>query len=136
MMLFAIVFGLSMDYAVFPLTGVREGYDRDGESSAAVNNGLAATARIITAAGLIMVSASGSFLLEDLRTVKILGLAVVIAIDVTVIWMLLIPAATELFGDRVWWIPRWLDRMLPNLVVEPERSVSKESGPDHIELST
>ena len=135
-MLFAIVFGLSMDYAVFPLTRVREEYDRDGACSAAVNNGLASTARIITAAGLIMVSASGSFLLEDLRTVKILGLAVVIAIDVTVIWMLLIPAAMELFGDRVWWIPRWLDRMLPNLVVEPERSVSKESGPDHIELST
>ena len=123
MMLFAIVFGLSMDYEVFLLTRIREEYDTHGDNSAAVADGLAATARVITAAALIMVFVFGSFMLEDLRTVKILGLglAAAVAIDATVIRMLLVPATMELLGDRNWWIPRWLDRVLPNLVVEPAR---------------
>ncbi len=121
MMLFAIVFGLSMDYEVFLLTRIREEYDRTGDNSQAVTDGLTATARVITAAALIMVFIFGSFLLEDLRTIKILGLglAAAVAIDATVIRMLLVPATMELLGDRNWWIPRWLDRVLPNLVVEP-----------------
>ncbi|MCL1592785.1 MAG: MMPL family transporter [Actinomycetia bacterium] len=124
MMLFAIVFGLSMDYEVFLLTRIREEYDRDGDNSAAVADGLAATARVITAAALIMVFVFGSFMLEDLRTVKILGLglAAAVAIDATVIRMLLVPATMQLLGDRNWWIPAWLDRVLPNLVVEPSQS--------------
>jgi RND superfamily putative drug exporter len=125
MMLFAIVFGLSMDYEVFLLTRIREEYDRSANNSQAVADGLTATARVITAAALIMVFVFGSFMLEDLRTVKILGLglAVAVAIDATVIRMLLVPATMELLGDRNWWIPRWLDRVLPNLVVEPDRTV-------------
>jgi RND superfamily putative drug exporter len=125
MMLFAIVFGLSMDYEVFLLTRIREEYDRSGNNGQAVSDGLAATARVITAAALIMVFVFGSFMLEDMRTVKVLGLglAAAVAIDATVIRMLLVPATMELLGDRNWWIPRWLDRILPNLVVEPPRSV-------------
>jgi len=124
MMLFAIVFGLSMDYEVFLLTRIREEYDRDGDNSAAVADGLAATARVITAAALIMVFVFGSFMLEDLRTVKILGLglAAAVAIDATVIRMLLVPATMQLLGDKNWWIPAWLDQVLPNLVVEPSHS--------------
>ncbi|NIA25126.1 MAG: MMPL family transporter [Gammaproteobacteria bacterium] len=128
MMLFAIVFGLSMDYEVFLLTRIREEYDRHGDNSAAVSDGLTVTARVITAAALIMVFVFGSFLLEDTRTVKILGLglAAAVAIDATVVRMLLVPATMELFGDRNWWIPRRLDRVLPNLVVEPEQSQSAD----------
>jgi putative drug exporter of the RND superfamily len=127
MMLFAIVFGLSMDYEVFLLTRIREEYDRDGDNSQAVADGLAATARVITAAALIMVFVFASFILEDMRTVKILGLglAAAVAIDATVIRMLLVPATMELLGDKNWWIPRWLDRWLPDLVVEPA-----PAGPD------
>jgi RND superfamily putative drug exporter len=121
MMLFAIVFGLSMDYEVFLLTRIREEYDRTGNNTEAVADGLAATARVITAAALIMVFVFGSFMLEDLRTVKILGLglAAAVAIDATVIRMLLVPATMQLLGDKNWWIPKWLDKILPNLVVEP-----------------
>lgn len=126
MMLFAIVFGLSMDYEVFLLTRIREEYDRTGDNSEAVADGLAATARVITAAALIMVFVFGSFLLEDLRTIKILGLglAVAVGIDATIVRMLLVPATMKLLGHSNWWIPKWLDRILPNLVVEPE-----DSGP-------
>ncbi len=122
MMLFAIVFGLSMDYEVFLLTRIREEYDRTGNNSEAVADGLAITARVITAAALIMVFVFGSFMLEDLRTIKILGLglAAAVAIDATVVRMLLVPATMKLFGDKNWWIPRWLDKILPNLVVEPD----------------
>jgi putative drug exporter of the RND superfamily len=127
MMLFAIVFGLSMDYEVFLLTRIREEYDRDGDNSQAVADGLAATARVISAAALIMVFVFASFILEDMRTVKILGLglAAAVAIDATVIRMLLVPATMELLGDKNWWIPRWLDRWLPDLVVDPV-----PAGPD------
>jgi putative drug exporter of the RND superfamily len=108
MMLFAIVFGLSMDYEVFLLTRIREEYDRTGDNSTAVADGLAATARVITAAALIMVFVFASFMLEDMRTVKILGLglAAAVAIDATVVRMLLVPATMELLGDKNWWIPR------------------------------
>ncbi|MCZ7533761.1 MAG: MMPL family transporter [Acidimicrobiia bacterium] len=128
MMLFAIVFGLSMDYEVFLLTRIREEYDRTGDNTRAVTDGLAATARVITAAALIMVFIFGSFLLEDLRTIKVLGLglAVAVAIDATVIRMLLVPATMELLGDRNWWLPRWLNRILPNLVVEPSHPTTQE----------
>ena len=136
MMLFAIVFGLSMDYEVFLLTRIREEYDRTGDNSEAVADGLAATARVITAAALIMVFVFGSFMLEDARTVKILGLglATAVAIDATIVRMLLVPATMKLLGHKNWWIPRWLDRMLPNLVVEPDSSGVGDGAsnlPDH-----
>jgi RND superfamily putative drug exporter len=120
MMLFAIVFGLSMDYEVFLLSRMREEYDRTGDNATAVADGLAATARVITAAALIMVCVFGAFVLGDDRSLKLfgLGLAVAVAIDATIVRMVLVPATMELLGDRNWWLPRWLDRILPRINVE------------------
>ncbi|HET6953996.1 MAG TPA: MMPL family transporter [Acidimicrobiales bacterium] len=120
MMLFAIVFGLSMDYEVFLLSRVREEWHRSGDSHTSVADGLAATAKVITAAAAIMVFVFGSFILENDRTVKLMGtgLAAAILLDATIVRMLLVPATMELLGDRNWWLPRWLDRILPNIDVE------------------
>jgi RND superfamily putative drug exporter len=127
MMLFAIVFGLSMDYEVFLLSRVREEWLRTGNSSSAVADGLAATAKVITAAAAIMVLVFGSFLLEVDRAIKLLGvgLAIAILLDATIVRMILVPATMELLGDKNWWLPRWLDRLLPNIDVE---------GPTHQQL--
>jgi putative drug exporter of the RND superfamily len=120
LMLFAIVFGLSMDYEVFLLSRVREEYDKTGDSAGAVADGLAKTARVITAAAAIMVVVFGSFMLEDDRIMKLfgLGLALAVLLDATVVRMLLVPATMELLGDRNWWMPAWLDRIIPKLNVE------------------
>jgi RND superfamily putative drug exporter len=120
MMLFAIVFGLSMDYEVFLLSRVREEWHRTGDSRTSVADGLAATAKVITAAAAIMVFVFGSFLLEHDRVVKLMGtgLATAILLDATIVRMLLVPATMELLGDKNWWLPRWLDRLLPNVDVE------------------
>jgi len=120
MMLFAIVFGLSMDYEVFLLSRVKEEYDKTGDAANSVADGLAATARVITAAAAIMVVVFGSFVLEDTRVIKMfgLGLASAVFLDATLVRMLLVPATMELLGDRNWWLPKWLDRILPTLDVE------------------
>jgi RND superfamily putative drug exporter len=120
MMLFAIVFGLSMDYEVFLLSRIREEWHRSGDSRRSVADGLSATAKVITAAAAIMVFVFGSFILEDDRTVKLMGvgLATAIFLDATIVRMLLVPATMELLGDKNWWLPRWLDRLLPNIDVE------------------
>ena len=120
MMLFAVVFGLSMDYEVFLLSRIREEWRRTGDSRTSVADGLAATAKVITAAAAIMVVVFGSFMLEFERTMKMMGtgLAVAILFDATIVRMLLVPATMELLGDKNWWLPRWLDRILPNIDVE------------------
>ncbi|MDQ3756980.1 MAG: MMPL family transporter, partial [Actinomycetota bacterium] len=120
MMLFAIVFGLSMDYEVFLLSRVREEWHRTGDSRTSVADGLAATAKVITAAAAIMVVVFGSFLFERDRVFKLMGtgLATAVLLDATIVRMLLVPATMELLGDRNWWLPRWLDRLLPTLDVE------------------
>ena len=120
MMLFAIVFGLSMDYEVFLLSRVKEEYDRTGDPKNSVADGLAATARVITAAAAIMVVVFGAFLLEDNRIVKLFGtgLALAVFLDATLVRMLLVPATMELLGSRNWWFPKWLDRLVPTLNVE------------------
>jgi RND superfamily putative drug exporter len=120
MMLFAIVFGLSMDYEVFLLSRMKEEYDRTGDAQNSVADGLASTARVITAAAAIMVVVFGSFVLEDNRIIKMfgLGLATAIFLDATLVRMLLVPATMELLGERNWWLPKWLDRILPTLNVE------------------
>jgi RND superfamily putative drug exporter len=125
MMLFAIVFGLSMDYEVFLLSRVKEEYDRTGDNASAVADGLAATARVITAAALIMVFVFGSFVLGYDRDLKLfgLGLAVAVFIDATIVRMVLVPATMELLGDRNWWIPAWLNRLLPKIDVEGHHSL-------------
>jgi RND superfamily putative drug exporter len=120
MMFFAIVFGLSMDYEVFLLSRVKEEWNRTGDSHTSVANGLATTARVISAAAAIMVVVFGSFLFENDRTFKLfgIGLATAIFLDATIVRLLLVPATMELLGDRNWWLPRWLDRILPNIDVE------------------
>ena len=120
MMMFAIVFGLSMDYEVFLLSRVKEEYDRGSANDKAVADGLASTARVITAAAAIMVVVFGSFILGDATTIKLfgLGLATAILVDATVVRMVLVPATMELLGDRNWWLPKWLDRILPKVDIE------------------
>jgi RND superfamily putative drug exporter len=120
MMMFAIVFGLSMDYEVFLLSRMREEWDRTGENATSVADGLAATARVITAAAAIMVVVFGSFLLDSGRQIKLfgMGLAMAVLLDATIVRMVHVPSAMELLGRANWWIPRWLDRLLPRLNVE------------------
>ncbi len=127
MMMFAIVFGLSMDYEVFLLSRVKEEYERTGDAKNSVADGLASTARVISPAAAIMVFVFGSFLLEDDRVSKVfgVGLGVAVFLDATLVRMLLVPATMELLGERNWWIPKWLDRVIPRLHVE--------GAPDHEE---
>ena len=120
MFLFVIVFGLSMDYEVFLLSRMREEYNRTGDNHTSVADGVAATARVITAAALIMVCVFAAFVLAPDRQLKLfgLGMAVAVFIDATVVRMLLVPATMELLGDRNWWMPKWLARVLPRIDVE------------------
>jgi RND superfamily putative drug exporter len=109
-----------MDYEVFLLSRVREEYLRTGDNASAVSEGLAQTARVITAAAAIMVCVFGAFILGDQVFVKMvgLGLATAIFVDATVVRMILVPATMELLGDRNWWYPAWLDRITPRISVE------------------
>jgi RND superfamily putative drug exporter len=120
MMMFAVVFGLSMDYEVFLLSRIREEYLRSGDPTGSVADGLAATARVITAAAAIMVVVFGAFLFEDARLIKLfgVGLGFAVLVDATVVRMLLVPATMELLGTKNWWIPKWLDRILPRVSFE------------------
>ncbi|MFE9559820.1 MMPL family transporter [Streptomyces sp. NPDC006487] len=115
MFLFAILFGLSMDYEVFLLSRVREEYLRTGDNGTAIVEGIAGTARIITSAALIMVAVFLSFAVAADPSTKMfgLGLATAIFIDATVVRMVLVPATMTLLGRANWWLPKWLDRMLP-----------------------
>jgi RND superfamily putative drug exporter len=123
MMLFAILFGLSMDYEVFLISRIREEYLRTGNNADAVAHGLAVTARVITAAAAIMVVVFLSFVLGPDRVIKEfgLGLATAIFVDATIVRLILVPATMELLGNANWWLPRWLDRLLPRLDVEGTR---------------
>ncbi|HJR44612.1 MAG TPA: MMPL family transporter [Actinomycetota bacterium] len=121
MMLFTILFGLSMDYEIFLLSRIREEYVRTRNNYEAVANGLAATARVITAAAAIMVTLFLVFLFGfDERAIKLfaMGLAVAIFVDATLVRMVLVPATMELLGEANWWMPKWLDRVLPRISVE------------------
>ena len=133
MMLFAIVFGLSMDYEVFLLSRMREEFVRTGDNHIAVADGLAATARVITAAALIMVCVFGAFVLGNDRQLKLfgLGMAVAVAVDATIVRMILVPATMELLGSRNWWMPAWLDRILPRIEVEGHHPEADASGLDN-----
>lgn len=121
MMLFAVLFGLSMDYEVFLLSRVREEYFRTGKAGGAVADGIAATARVITAAAAVMVVVFSSFLLNDDRVVNLFGfgLAVAIAIDATIVRLVLVPALMSIAGRAAWYMPRWMDRLLPRIGHEP-----------------
>ena len=122
LMMFAILFGLSMDYEVFLMTHVRESWRKDGDPHEAVVHGLASTARVITSAALIMVSVFSAFVINGDPTVKQfgLGMAAAVAVDATVVRCLLVPAVMSLLGRAGWWMPTWLDRHAPNLSIEGE----------------
>ena len=120
MMFFAILFGLSMDYEVFLISRIREIYSHSGDNAAAVAEGLAATARVISAAAAIMVAVFLAFVLGDNRVVKVvgIGLATAIFVDATVVRLILVPATMELLGKANWWMPEWLGRIMPEIHLE------------------
>ena len=120
MLLFAILFGLSMDYEVFLLSRIKEEHDRTHDNALAVADGLAATARVITAAAAIMVMVFLTFVFQPDGVAKLigLGLAMAILIDATVVRMVLVPALMELLGEANWWLPKWLNRLLPEIKME------------------
>ncbi len=118
--MFAILFGLSMDYEVFLVSQMHEHYSESGDASEAVVDGLAQTGRVITSAALVMVCVFSSFVLNGDPVVKEfgIGLSVAIAVDATIVRCLLVPAVMELLGKRSWWLPHWLDRILPHFSIE------------------
>jgi putative drug exporter of the RND superfamily len=135
LMMFTIVFGLSMDYEVFLLSRIREEWRRSGVNTLAVADGLASTARVITAAAAIMVCVFLSFVINDpLRVLDVfgLGLAVAVLIDATLVRMILVPSVMQVLGRANWWMPSWLDRVVPTLGVEvevaPPKPVPEEVG--------
>jgi RND superfamily putative drug exporter len=120
MIMFAILFGLSMDYEVFLLSRVREEFLRHGDSHRSVVDGLGATARVITSAALIMISVFGAFIGGTDPILKMfgLGLATAVLIDATLVRMVLVPSTMSLLGSANWWLPGWLDRILPHMDLE------------------
>ena len=120
-MLFTILFGLSTDYELFLMSRIREEWLRTRDPADSIASGLASTARVITTAAAIMICVFGAFALSDLRPLKIfgLGMAVAVLVDATLVRVLLVPAVMHLLGTRAWWLPRWLDRILPRIAVEP-----------------
>ncbi len=135
MFMFAILFGLSMDYEVFLLSRVREEYLVTGDNDSSVIHGIATTARVITSAALIMISVFLGFVMGEDPIIKMmgLGLAVAIFVDATIVRIVLVPATMKLMGDANWWIPGWLDRLLPTIDIEGEAGLPEpemEADPD------
>ncbi len=128
--LFAIVFGLSMDYEVFLMSRIHEEWEHKRDATAAVTRGLALTGRVITAAAAIMVTVFASFMIGEDRIIKLfgLGLSTAVLIDAVIIRSVLVPAIMQLFGTRAWWLPEWLDRILPRLHVEPAEGDPAPTG--------
>jgi RND superfamily putative drug exporter len=120
MFMFAVLFGLSMDYEVFLLSRIREEFVRTGDSDTSVIRGIASSARVITSAALIMICVYLGFVLGEDPATKMmgLGLATAILIDATVVRMVLVPAAMKLMGNANWWIPAWLARHLPRVDID------------------
>lgn len=121
-LMFAFVFGPSMDYEVFLLTRVREGWDRTGDQHVAVAGGLSSTGRMISCAALIMVSVFSAFLANNEVVIKGLavGLASSVLLEATLVRLLLVPTVMYLLGRASWWMPKWLDRILPHIDMECE----------------
>jgi RND superfamily putative drug exporter len=128
--LFAIIFGLSMDYEVFLMSRIHEEWEDGKDATEAVTRGLALTGRVITAAAAIMVTVFASFMLGEDRIIKLfgLGLASAVFIDAVIIRSVLVPAIMQLLGKRAWWFPDRLDRILPRLHVEPEEGEPASTG--------
>jgi RND superfamily putative drug exporter len=130
LLMFAILFGLSMDYEVFLLTQMKEHFKETGDARAAVVQGLANTGRVITSAAAIMVCVFTSFVLNGDPVVKEfgVGLAVAIAIDSTLVRCLLVPAVMVLLGKRAWWMPRWMERVVPKFSIEGEEYFARRDA--------
>jgi RND superfamily putative drug exporter len=128
--LFAIVFGLSMDYEVFLMSRMHEEWENSHDASRSVTRGLALTGRVITAAAAIMITVFASFMLGEERIIKLfgLGLASAVLIDAVIIRSILVPAIMQLFGRKAWYLPAWLDRILPRLHVEPAEGDPAPTG--------
>jgi len=133
LLMFAVLFGLSMDYEVFLLSSVREAYLRTGDSRTSVVDGLASTARVITSAALIMVAVFLGFAFDPSVVIKMIGvgMAAAIAIDATLIRLIVVPAAMALLGRANWYLPRWLDRVLPT--VDPHNSADEVDSPEALQ---
>jgi RND superfamily putative drug exporter len=129
---FAVLFGLSMDYEVFLLSRVKEEWERTGDTNRAVALGLERTARTITSAAAIMVAIFAAFMFTSLPEVKQIGfaLAVAIFIDATLIRVVLVPATMRLLGDWNWWLPAWLDRILPKISLSKSEAGASMAGPE------
>jgi RND superfamily putative drug exporter len=133
LMMFAILFGLSMDYEVFLMTHIKEAWERTRDNTQAVIDGVANTGRVITSAALIMVSVFLAFVLNGDPTVKQfgVGMAVAVAVDATLVRCMLVPAVMTLLGRSNWWFPHWLDRLVPNFSIEGDeffRARDAEAG--------
>ena len=128
--LFAIIFGLSMDYEVFLMSRMHEEWENSHDATRSVTRGLALTGRVITAAAAIMCTVFLSFMIGEDRIIKLfgLGLASAVLIDAVIIRSVLVPAIMQLFGERAWWLPAWLDRLLPRLHVEPAPGDPRPTG--------
>jgi RND superfamily putative drug exporter len=132
--IFAIVFGLSMDYEVFLVSRIHEEWARGADPAAAIRQGLASTARVITAAAAIMITVFASFALSGDHVLQLfgLGLACAIFLDALVIRMVLLPATLAIAGRATWWLPAWLGRILPRLSLEA-RASEPAPGPAALE---
>jgi RND superfamily putative drug exporter len=128
--LFAIIFGLSMDYEVFLMSRIHEEWEHKRDATLAVTRGLALTGRVITAAAAIMITVFASFMIGEDRIIKLfgLGLSAAVFIDAVIIRTVLVPSLMQLFGRRAWWLPDWLDRILPRLHVEPSEGDPAPTG--------
>ena len=124
--IFGVVFGLSIDYAVFLLARMREGWERDRDNDAAIAYGLERTASVITGAATIMTCVFLIFATAPIQSVAQFGVSLTVAVvlDATAIRLMLVPALMKLAGPRIWWLPAWLDRLLPRLDVDGERAVA------------
>ena len=131
MFMFAVLFGLSMDYEVFLLSRVREEYLATGDNDQSVISGIASTARVITSAAMIMISVFGGFVLGSDPILKMmgLGLATAIFVDATIVRVVLVPATMKLMGDANWWLSGWLDRILPQVDIDSARPSAANSTP-------
>jgi len=129
-LVFAMVFGLSMDYEVFLLTRMKEVYDRTGDNREAVAAGLERSGRIVTSAALVVVVVAGSFVTADIVLIKALGLgvALAVAIDATIVRALLVPATMRLLGKWNWWMPDSVERRIGNRLPRSEADVEAIVG--------
>jgi putative drug exporter of the RND superfamily len=138
MLMFAIVFGLSMDYEVFLISRVHEAWTKTADAHRSVAIGIGSTARVITTAAAIMIVVFTSFVLDPDPTVKMLaiGMAAAVLIDASIIRMILVPAVMSLLGRHAWWIPRWLDRIMPNLDIEGSAHLARVSQLEEAALAS